>query len=646
MSTKLESKKKKAVHISLKKKKKLLTALKSKLGKAKLKNTIQWVDFNVNGNVIHAQIQYLEWLYGSVYRKHIYHYFLVYNFGVNKSDLNNDHQKSLKSFVKKVKLDELLRTAEVIPREFEEFEDPFAANIKDSLKEKLIKEQPWVAKTSASREDIVRGMMLDTVLDKTSSKPWWKNDSICFPDIKSSITIDDKNSSGNDIHYKAFKMKHLMFWRTAPGVSGVFSTFTGRASETGTDNINDPLSIKRAKSVTDFLGNEIKKYTGLNGVLLTHGVGSRNPILFSSSDLKIKNKEINENRSVQFTYYQAHDYVCLKTENELKKQYAAAIKGVNTLLEKNIAYCEAHVSSPKPSFQIPHKFNVIESGIISSDLKYTLGVKAIEFVQTFNGDFSDLSKTSSPINIPKGIRALPLNYSPENSNTPGSIVLPLSLILVHGKKGDKTYKKPLVIEDRNSYATKVFGDLRKFIFADFKSKGETFTPNRDRARLFMKIYKETIKHDQQKVSFILKKYNIKDRNTILDDNSYRLKVDFSKEKDLYTKKSTLKSYLKNDSIALNIIDYDGKIIANFKNFLDSEIQKGSIKEFYWYDDTILKVHRKQKRTFALNVLKMHALTKLPEVPTAVFGGLDIGVFDISPYDVTAMTFLSHMWMIP
>src|SRR5690554_4463414 len=354
----------------------------------KLNNFQQWYDLNKSENVIHAHMQSLEWLYGSVYRKHSCHYFILYNFDVNKSELNPKHKESLSEFFNEVFIDQLLKQENRYPREFEKYTSPFAVRASVNQKIDLLNDQPWMPISIGSRESQIRLSILNNYYEMNAQRKWWAGRNIAFPDPLLKVSVNP------NINTSPFHVQNLLYWRTPS--KGRFSPFIGRASETGSDNINDPLSIARSNNVANFI-KQLAGEVGEEIFLKSEGVGSKKPIILTTENLS----EAAENRSVQFAFYQEHDYLHLLTPDELKSSYKENVERENENIKLLVVYGEnllkeleesARNNTPKPVFRdiIPNPLQITDN-LVRLDLEFSLGMHSVLFAKTYDGDFSTLN---------------------------------------------------------------------------------------------------------------------------------------------------------------------------------------------------------------------------------------------------------------
>src|SRR5690606_38936252 len=137
----------KSLHMTLGWVQELSSALATGSAATRSRGFRQWEDFNQAGQVQHLHLQHLEWLYGSVYRKHTRHVLLLYNFDVAQSELKGAHRSALEAFTLAVLFPHylnVLRGRQGFARYFETYEQPFAVNVSLAQKRSLLLSQPWV----------------------------------------------------------------------------------------------------------------------------------------------------------------------------------------------------------------------------------------------------------------------------------------------------------------------------------------------------------------------------------------------------------------------------------------------------------------------------------------------------------------------
>ena len=621
----------------------MLKMLIGKLKDKRNKNFIQDFNFSKNGKVIHAHIYFLEWLYGAVYRKRVQHFFLLYDFEVQKHELRSEHKEALTDFFEQIFLDELIKNSNLDAREFENYKNPFITNIKKDKKEMLIDTQLWGPENfaSATRENEVRIQLLKSFKASGNATTWWENNNIAFPDVQNQT---DLTQDGNHPHYPPFKVSDLLYWRQSPGVTENFSTFIGRSSETGTDSINDPLSVKRAQSVIDFLNEklgELNDYVenanlGLNAI----GSGSDDPIILDENEL-----EISENRSVQFSFFQAHDYVHLLTPEQLKSQYRTTVHNINEDLKEKIVYMENYMLNPQPPFNLPgiNQGSLME-GLKYWDQKYSLGMNSIFFVKQFDGDFQNLNNNPHIPDTPTGINLSHHQISsPEGHSV--SNVLPMVDIISRGEfstRNTAKFKMPLSPDKRMDYAIKTFKEIVKILVTKYSSD----TSPSITAENYLDYYKVYTQSALIANSFLMTKLSKDDFKEKIKDNTWKFRLDFTGDNSIY------KNRFGDDIVDLEIYMADPGFMENsflnsgFIDKINDEIDRGVISNFYWFNTDVKKNHFAMRKILAKNIVKTVVLASQTEILTYYSGLGSLGKPFFIPPIAASFPDLTYSWILP
>ena len=309
------------------------SGLKKALRGYKLRGFTQWHDFS-QSDVLHLHIDALEWLGGAQYRKHTYHYFLLYNFATNDTALTATHKKALDGLMEDVIKPFWAASNESTPlRYFEYYQSPYFINLKSSKKDQILGEQFTRHVTSnASRNDLLTENIRDAVVASASSQSWWRKNAISFANTTGSWNPKSNGLRANHV-YPCFEINKLLHITPRADISGNFSTIVGGASALGNEPKNQTLSEGRASAVQQYLDSDPLKF-GFK-TITTSGTGSQQLIVPSPT-----NQNADENRNAQFVYYQASDYVEIEEKTRITSQYDNALGYIEGVLDNRIAQLE------------------------------------------------------------------------------------------------------------------------------------------------------------------------------------------------------------------------------------------------------------------------------------------------------------------
>ncbi|HRE51635.1 MAG TPA: hypothetical protein PK339_09445 [Flavitalea sp.] len=617
----------------------VIATLKQKLKDKKNVYFVEHLNFSITGKVVHAHIYYLEWLYGSVYRKKTEHYFLLFDFDVGKHELKEEHKHALSDFFNEVYLDELLKHSALDAREFEKYKSPFIANIKESKKERLLNTQLWGPADYAGRDNLIRYQLLNSFKSRGESD-WWQANNIVFPDPQG---LFDPGGDGNaDPQYPPFAISDLLFWRRSPQSIENFSRFIGRASETGNNSINDPLSQARADVVVGYLNElsaELSNYMDNTRLeLKSIGAGSRQPIILNDREL-----EIAENRSVQFSFYQEHDYVHLLSPETLKDQYRANVNGVNADLTEKIDYLESYLSNPDQPFQLPglNQEAVLRSTIFE-DVRFSLGMSSIFFAKAFEGDFRDLNGDAGIPNNPAGIGLSNQSADPGFGNRSVVYQLPITDMISRGAystRNSDVFRMPLSPRFRLEFAEKTFRKIKEIMVAKSSSDASPAIT----ARNYIDYYKTYIRKPHIAHSFLMRPMTKEKFLQELENYQWEFRIDFTGDHPIY--RNRLGDTI---NLTLNLINngfMNGGVSGNgFIKYIKEEISDGRIREFYWFDPSVAKFHAEMKGLLAKNLLKMVVLSNQPALRLKYTGAP--GRLAMPPFIEAAFRDLVYLWIFP
>ncbi|MCC8358364.1 OmpA family protein [Salinimicrobium sediminilitoris] len=622
----------------------LLQRLKDRLKDKKNKNFVQDFDLSQNGKVIHAHIYYIEWLYGAVYRKKTEHYFLLYDFEVQKSELKQAHKDALSEFFSEIFLDELIKNSKLDTRDFEHYQRPFIPNIEKGKKEALLISQLWGPESFASntRENVIRLQLLERFKSRNGSNSWWESNQIAITDPANLIELE--TDVVPDEAYPPFKISNLLYWRKSPELSENFSKFVGRASETGTNSINSPLSLQRAQNVIDFLNGQftsLQDYIeGESLGLSAIGRGSEDPIILSEDML-----EISENRSVQFSFFQEHDYIHLLTSDELKSTYKDEVRNVNTNLKNQVTYMENYLANPNQTFNLPAPTQgTLMDNLRKADLVFSFGMVSIDFAKRYKGDFRNLLNQTEIPNIPEGINLKnhKVNDPEGRGGTPP--ILPMAEMLLRGEfstRNSDVFKNPLSPQTRLKNAASTFQLIINEMVQNYSSDYSPSLASDD----YISYYKRYTKNDFTANSFLMVEMAKSEFQQALNHNMWIFRLDFTNDNSIY--QARFGNPIVNLQITLaDKLFMEGEELSFTPGFVDKmqdKIDSRVIRTFFWYAPEVKEYHYQMRKIVSKNIVKTVILSSHPELRLFYSG---LGSFGMILFIDKKLPNLRHEWYLP